>query len=273
MLIEENALKHWMDNFYGYGSWHARFWFVSHEEGGGELPEEVAERLNYFQKIPAQPDGTLCDIRDLYRHVTVRWNGPKANAFDNFYEYRFGNKAAPHVIWQNLVAFMHAYRGQVMADLLDYQKQTFASPSAHNEALIRLYPLPAPHSHSWYYNWLDLPKFPFLKSRLSYEEHVYEHRMQKILSNILTFKPELVLMYGMNNINTLKKSVEEFFGDVKFKMIKSEKQLTPQYHRADINGTAVLITTQIPALRHNRVETGFDWAELGKRVAKGDTQE
>jgi len=28
----------------------------------------------------------------------------------------------------------------------------------------------------------------------------------------------------------------------------------------------MLITTQIPALRHNRIETGFDWGEFGKKV-------
>ncbi|MBC7826524.1 MAG: hypothetical protein H7122_02170, partial [Chitinophagaceae bacterium] len=53
MLIKEEALRHWIDHFYGYGSWHARFWFIGHEEGGGEMPEEVADKLNYFHKAYA----------------------------------------------------------------------------------------------------------------------------------------------------------------------------------------------------------------------------
>jgi hypothetical protein len=73
-------------------------------------------------------------------------------------------------------------------------------------------------------------------------------------------------MYGMNNINKLKKSILEYFEGAKFKMIKATKQQIPQHHRADINGTTILITTQIPALRHNRIETGFDWYAFGKRV-------
>lgn len=48
MRIEEKTLKHWIENFYGYGSWDARIWFVGYEEGGGDLPEEVAEKFNYF---------------------------------------------------------------------------------------------------------------------------------------------------------------------------------------------------------------------------------
>jgi hypothetical protein len=74
------------------------------------------------------------------------------------------------------------------------------------------------------------------------------------------------LMYGMDNINMLKESVQQFFPAVKFKMIKAIKLQIPQHHRADLNGTMLLITTQIPALRHNRIETGFDWYEFGKNL-------
>ena len=73
-------------------------------------------------------------------------------------------------------------------------------------------------------------------------------------------------MYGMDNINTLKKSIQEFFPDTKFKMIKATTREIPQHHRVDLNTTTMLITTQLPALRHNRIETGFDWEEFGKRV-------
>lgn len=95
--------------------------------------------------------------------------------------------------------------------------------------------------------------------------------MHSILSNIHVFKPEVVLMFGLDNINKLKNSVQDFFDGAKFKMIKATTPIAigsqiPQHHRADLNGTTMLITTQIPALRHNRIETGFDWEEFGKRV-------
>ena len=272
MIIKEKVLKHWIDNFYGYGSWHARFWFVGYEEGGGDVPEEVAEKINYFFKAHApNTNDSLCDIRELYRHVAMRLDGPKAGMFNNRYEYRFGNNAILHGVWKNLIAFVHGYRNEKLPDLLAYQKNTFASTSAPNEAFIQLYPLPSPHNHAWYYSWLDLPQLGFLKSRALYQEQVYPSRMQKLLSNIRAYKPEVVLMYGMDNINALKKSVQEFFSEAKFKMVKAVipiaigKQV-PQHHRADFNGTTMLITTQIPALRHNRIETGFDWEEFGKRV-------
>jgi hypothetical protein len=267
MLIEKKPLTHWIDNFYGYGSWNAKIWFVGYEEGGGDLPEEVAEKLNYFYKAhPPDAVATLCDIRELYKRVTVRIDGPKAGMFNNLYEYRFASSAMQLSVWKNLIAFVHGYRNEKLPDLLAYQKNLFASPSVGNEALIQLYPLPSSHNHAWYYGWLDLPQIRFLKSRKLYQEHLYETRMQRILHNISSYKPELVLMYGMDNINALKKSAQDFFPAAKFKMVKGSKLHLPQHHRADFNGTTMLITTHVPALRHNRIETGFDWQEFGESV-------
>jgi hypothetical protein len=96
---------------------------------------------------------------------------------------------------------------------------------------------------------------------------VYNDRVNSILHKVVDHKPELVLMYGMNNINTLKKSVQEAFPVAKFKTVQSTKLQIPQHHRADIYGTTLIITTQIPTLRHNRVETGFDWQEFGKTAS------
>jgi hypothetical protein len=267
MLIEERPLKHWIDNFYGYGSWNARIWYIGYEESGGDLPEEVAEKLNYF--YIAHPEGkqpSLGDIREMYRHVAFRIDGPRGNLFATFHDHRFGSNATLHGLWKNLIAFGQGYQNRKLPDLLAYQKNSFLLPSKNNEALIQLYPLPA-HNHAWYYSWLDLPQFPFLKSHALYEQEVYQRRMDTILHKIREHKPEVVLMYGMDNINMLKNTVKEFFPAANFKMVKGIKLQIPQHHRADLNGTMMLITTQIPALRHNRIETGFDWHELGKTVS------
>ena len=270
MLIKEQPLQHWIDNFYGYGSWDAKTWFISYEEGGGDLPEDVAERLNYFHDVHPSGDGpTLCDIRDLYRRVSARIDGPRANIFASLYDYRFGNNAILHGAWKNLITFQHAYNGKKIPDLLQYQKSTFASPSKHNEALINFYPLPSPHNHAWYYSWLDMPEFSYLKSRASYQDHVYKARITGILKNIEKHKPAIVLMYGMSNINELRKSVQEIFPSAKFKMIGAIKQQIPQHHWTEFNGTTMLITTQVPTLRHNRVESGFDWEAFGKMIKPG----
>jgi hypothetical protein len=186
--------------------------------------------------------------------------------YSNRYEYRFDKNAIQNGVWKNLIAFVHGYRNQKVPDLLEYQKNIFASPSVHNETLLQLYPLPSPHNHAWYYSWLDLPQLRFLKSRHLYQEYVFQRRIETIVSKIKAYKPDLVLMYGMDNINGLKNSLQQFFQGAKFKMNKATKLQIPQHHRAELDSTTILITTQIPALRHNRIETGFDWEEFGKRV-------
>lgn len=265
MLIEAAKLEHWIENFYGYGSWAAPFWFVTYEESGGEVPEEVADKVNYYHDV--HPDAeSLCDIREMYRHVAIRWEGPKGDKFKNRFDFRFGPEAVQHGVWKNLIRFVHGYRRKKIPELLSYQQKSFVSTSSPDAALIPLYPLPSPHGHAWYYSWLDMPSMDFIKSRDGYEAHVYPVRIQHILDQMVKHKPEVVLMYGMNNINTLKASVQEFIPGSKFTLVKAVSRVTPQFHRSALGGTTLLITTQIPALRHNRIETGFDWEEFGRKV-------
>jgi len=266
MPIEEKKLKHWIDHFYGYGSWQAKIWFVGFEESGGDTPEEVAEKLNYFYQAHASSkEATLCNLREMYKHVAARLDGPRADLFSNLFDYRFGSKAIQHGVWKNLIAFVHGYQKKKLPDLLAYQKKSFAILTSQ-EAWLQFYPLPSPHNHAWYYSWLDMPKFSFLKSRGEYQEHLYSSRVHGIFNNIAAYKPEVVLMYGMKNINGLKKSVREFFPNAKFKAVKGINQQIPQHHRTDVDGTILIVTTQIPALRHNRIETGFDWEEFGRSL-------
>ncbi|MFZ1805759.1 MAG: hypothetical protein WAU36_00965 [Cyclobacteriaceae bacterium] len=266
MLIKEGPLKHWIEHFYGYGSWQAKFWFVAYEEGGGDVPQEVADKFNYFYNNHPHDNSALCDIHALYKEVDFSLGGPRANLFSNLFDYRFGSDAVQHGTWKNLISFVHGYQNKALPDLFAYQQNSLASISAKSEALLRLYPLPA-HNHAWYYSWLDMAELPYLKSRADYQEHVYANRIDCILRNIKVHKPKVVLMYEMNNIERLKKSVKAFYPGTQFKMIKAIPRQIPQLHRADLPNTTLLITTQRPALRHNRAESGFDWEALGKLVS------
>lgn len=263
MLIEEQKLAHWIRDFYGFGSYNAPVWFIGYEEGGGDLPEEVAERLDYFFNLGPGDNQSLCDLRELYKNVVFRAEGQRTKLFKTLYDYRFGDQAVLHGVWKNLIAFSHGYRGIKLPDLVTYQKELF---TLTNEALIQLYPLPSPHNHAWYYSWLDLPQKSFLTTRKTYEEHLYPQRIQTLLEKVSQYKPEVVLMFSMNNINALKRSLQNYFDRVEFRMVKGIKLQTPQYHRADISQTTFIITTQTPALKHNRIETGFDWERLGREV-------
>lgn len=268
MIIEADKLRHWIDCFYGYGTWKARFWFVSYEESGGEVPEDVADRINHFHRAlpPGSPDD-LCDIREMYRAVRLKLEGSKADVINTRYDYRFGVNAVPSTVLKNLVTFSHAWGNEPTPETFHYQKNLLARPDRSREALLSLLPLPRAHNHAWYYSWLDLPGLDFIRNRKQYVEHLLPKRLERILTNIEAFKPDVVLMYGMDNISLIKESVAAFFPGIRFKTFKAIKHVVPQHHRANLNGTTLLITTQIPALRHNRPETGFDWAEFARAAA------
>ena len=265
MPIQKIALQHWIDQFYGYGSWEAKFWFIGYEESGGDVPEDVTERLDYFTKNHPQKEAALCDMRELYHAISARLEGPRAAKFNTLFDHRFGKQAVQHGGWKNLIAFTFGYENKKLPDLLTYQQKNFVIGT--REAMINLYPLPAPHNHAWYYSWVDIPGLEFIRSRSVYQDHLFHTRVRTILKNIKQYKPEVVVMYGMNNINSLKKAVQDYFPEVSFTTFKAIKQYIPQYHRTDIGKTKLLITTQVPTLRHNRIETGFDWQAFGKSIS------
>src|SRR5688572_7523201 len=239
-MLKKESLEHWINHFYGYGSWSAKAWFVGHEEGGGDLPEEVAAKLDYFDRShPHSNDDVLCNIRDLYRHVDYP---EEKTRHSNLYEHRFGKNGSLHGGWKNLIAFAHGFQNKKLPDLLKYQQASFTSA---NEALIQLYPLPSPHNHAWYYSWVVIPDLSFIRRREQYEDHLYPDRINHILKHIQIHRPEVVLMYGMSNVNRIKHSVTEFFPSTKFKVEKAIKMKIPQHHLADIDGTRLLITTQV----------------------------
>lgn len=108
---------------------------------------------------------------------------------------------------------------------------------------------------------------PYLRSRQEYQDHVYQSRIETILEMVKARKPELVLMYGMSNINSLKASILASFPNTQFALSKATKLKLPQYHFANLGDTKLVVTTQIPTLRHHRVETGYDWELFGKRLS------
>jgi len=125
------------------------------------------------------------------------------------YEYRFDKNAIQHGVWKNLIAFVHGYNNKDTPDMMAFQQKEFLSPSSKYEALIQLYPFQAPIIMGGIILAGDAEP-PYLKSRAQYQEHVYRHRIHTILSNISAHKPEVVLMYGMDNINSLKSSITNF---------------------------------------------------------------
>jgi hypothetical protein len=44
-MIDDILLEEFINNFYGYGNYHGKYWFIGMEEGGGNSIEEINRRL------------------------------------------------------------------------------------------------------------------------------------------------------------------------------------------------------------------------------------
>src|SRR5690606_38906747 len=96
----------------------------------------------------------------------------------------------------------------------------------------------------------------------------YEERMASLLRNISTYKPQLVLMYGMENITSLKSVVQAHYPKTKFSMAKAVKQRIPQHHRADLDGTTLSSPPRSPRYATTALRRASTGMSSGRDVFK-----
>src|SRR3954453_10104373 len=63
--FDDQLLEEFVQNFYGYGNYSGRHWFIGMEEGGGKSFSEVAKRLK------AWADREKCELDDLAEYHTA----------------------------------------------------------------------------------------------------------------------------------------------------------------------------------------------------------
>jgi len=194
MPLNSAKLQHWIDNFYGYGSWDAPVWFIGYEEGGGAY-SEVEDKLNYFYK-PGNQNNGLSDVKNMH-HAIPSSKNPTVN-LGNLY---FGSKPKRQPTWARLNKFLEGYH---QLPIPQPNKFINANPFAKS-ALIELFPLP--HSKvngKWEYasnSWVNHSHFTnssgqqWLLNRSSYESNVKQSRVINICNQYNKSNPEVVLCY------------------------------------------------------------------------------
>lgn len=74
--LPEELLRDYANNFYGYGSWDAKTWFVGIEEAGGKDFHEIDHRLEMWEKRGRRDLEDACEFYPECRES--RWHGVKA---------------------------------------------------------------------------------------------------------------------------------------------------------------------------------------------------
>ncbi len=153
-------IDHYFGNFYGYGSWDGKFWFIGLEEGTGENKKTIF--VNKCKKLSKCYNGSrekLLDIYDFQGKSDFKSYGKTGNYPYYFEECKwFENSSTPfiHNTWKPLIQILLCVKGLSTtppsdSDILEYQRTCLGRLNA-DHALIELLPIPLYSSAKSHYN-------------------------------------------------------------------------------------------------------------------------
>jgi hypothetical protein len=177
-MLNSELLAEYADEFFGYGNWRAKVWFIGVEEGGGRSETEVQQRLNVWKessKLDLQDLPTFCPASGIRE-----WHGTGARLQET---------------WAQLIRILLVARQMPDTEdaLLDYQTKRLGR-LGDETCLIELLPLPSPRMKQWNYaSWSNLY---WLKDRESYYAHLLASRAFDLARKIESNKPAAVVFYG-----------------------------------------------------------------------------
>jgi hypothetical protein len=180
-MLDDEILKAFMHNFFGYGNPCARVWFIGMEEGGGESEQEIANRLATWHRDGEQ----RLQMEDLAEF--------HAGFGDNT---RFVDKAKIQSTWNKIIRTLLVAEGTepTRALVRQYQIERLGR-SDGDAALLELLPLPKPSMTAWpYAAWSNLPE---LATREAYQASILQHRIASITGLINEYQPDAVVFYGI----------------------------------------------------------------------------
>ena len=180
MPFDDILLQSFIYNFYGYGTYNARCWFIGMEEGGGNSFTEVDRRLSI-------------------------WNGRGGKELEDVAGYHielgmpefFSEVPKLQTTWNKLIRILLSAEGQdpTTDQVRDYQKSSLGR-SHGDTCLLELLPLPSPSTGHWMY--ATHSALPYLSNRDTYRGRLSESRADHIRQRIQENAPGVVVFYSLN---------------------------------------------------------------------------
>ena len=177
-MIDVPALADYMQRFFGYGSWQAKYWFVGMEEGGGSGLDEVEARLRSWD-ARGRPD--LDDLYEFHRAARLmKW---------------FTSDAPLQRTWNQLMRAVLVAEGRNAEKpaRAAYQRMRLGRRDGET-ALLELLPLPSKNVGSWIYG--SIAALPQLRSRDTYMSSTRPIRLAALRRKIDEHSPHAVVFYG-----------------------------------------------------------------------------
>lgn len=178
-MLDDDVLTNFIQGFYGYGTYQARFWFVGMEEGGGNTLADISRRLGAWD-IRGRKE--LEEVADYHRAIGV----------DNL----FDNRPKLQPTWNKLIRIALTADGQTCdtESIRNYQKSRLGTMHG-DTCLLELLPLPSPNTNTWLYH--DNSSLPYLIDRNTYRAHITGVRIAHLQDRLSRHKPKAVVFYSL----------------------------------------------------------------------------
>jgi len=177
-MIDDDLLQDFIQRFYGYGNYQARFWFIGMEEGGGQTLDEIARRIAAWDRRGRQE---LEDVAEYHHAVGI--------------DHLFGNRPKLQLTWSKLIRIALAAEGRVCDTeaIRQYQATALGRHDSDN-CLLELMPLPSRNTGTWLFG--DGSALPFLTNREAYLARVAPQRVAHLQASLARSRPRAVIFYG-----------------------------------------------------------------------------
>lgn len=174
--LDTALLRHYIHDFFGYGSLRAPYWFVGLEEGGEAAT--IAARVEQWKQLGA---GTLVDLYEMHKRLPggLQW---------------FSEHPRIQPTWSKLIriVLLAENRDADTESLRTYQRDRLGRADGET-ALLELMPLPSRNLGEWQH----CDQLPELRTRKIYASTFREERATRLLELIDSHQPRNAIFYGM----------------------------------------------------------------------------
>jgi hypothetical protein len=181
--LDNEAIEEYIYGFYGHGDYHAPYWFVGMEFGGGGTEAEAASRIQGWH------DRGRPELEDL--------GGPKGIARNSRW---FQPNYPLQATWKQLIRVLLTVQGKPATRdaIREYQVNRLGRDGGA-DCILELLPLPSPGLNRWrFYPDTDIP---YLKTRELYTRYVTPHRVKHLRQRIAEHRPPAVIFYGKSYLH------------------------------------------------------------------------
>ncbi len=177
---DPELLAHYIDNFYGFGSYQSRYWFIGVEEGSDKSLEENAARLEAWNRRGREE---LEELIEYHLQISVS---------------RYFSASPPmQPTWNKLVRVLLAIQGHEATHLevKAYQRDHLGRKGG-DTCLLELLPLPSLSVSQLMHG--EQRTRHHLNTRDDYREHYAPQRAEHLASRVAYHKPAAVIFYSMD---------------------------------------------------------------------------